>query len=390
MKKLLVLMMCVSLAFGMTACGKDTDHSSDHGTKTHNIDISTEATAQNPAPAAETAGAEVAAAAEEAPALTDWKIAYVNKLGEYRNFNPEIDDFSETPDCYYLYDIDKDGIPELIIKFGSCEADYHGTVFTYAEGLGVKEVDTFGMGHTSLYSYPDGNGILISQGHMGYAYMEVLSLENGQVSMNSIFEETLEVNETADDYTEPDEVVPGAKYLAYSSPSQNLFVLQYEAVLDAMESDKAPVPELGDYGLAQRVDDFMNGNGTIGFYVGEAYYENPGMMNYQELLLKAEGYEHQLHLQQRVYVDMNRDGYKECVISLVGDDAYASPTWVVFNLQNDQLYGYILRYMSSCELLENGVIRSTMDPNWSRMLIFDEGECMCVYVSNGTNYAVVM
>lgn len=391
MKKLLVLMMCVSLAFGMTACGKDTDRTSGKEENTHNIDISATAPGQDAATAeVAPAATEETPMAEEVPVLAEWKIAYVNKLGEYRNFNPEVDEFSETPDSYYLYDIDKNGIPELIIKFGSCEADYHGTIYTYDEGQGVKTLDTFGMGHMSLYSYPDGNGILLYQGHMGYACMEVASIENNILSMNTIFEETLDYEQSADDYTPPETVVPGVEYLPYSSMSRDLFVLQYEMVLAATESDNSPVPELGDNGIAQRVDDYMNGNGSVGFYATESYYTDPGMMSYQELLLMAEGYEHQLHLNQREYVDMNRDGYKECVISLIGDDAYSSPTWIVFNLQNDQLYGYILRYMDSSELLVNGVMRNTFDITWSKVLIFDKDECMMVNVSNGTNYAVVM
>lgn len=59
-------------------------------------------------------------------------------------------EYGYTMDGYTLYDVDKNGVPELIVKFGTCEADYDGRLYTF-DGTKVVYVDEFAMGHTSIY-----------------------------------------------------------------------------------------------------------------------------------------------------------------------------------------------------------------------------------------------
>ena len=35
---------------------------------------------------------------------------------------------------YALYDIDKDGVPELLVRFGDCEAADHTKIYTFRDG----------------------------------------------------------------------------------------------------------------------------------------------------------------------------------------------------------------------------------------------------------------
>ena len=63
----------------------------------------------------------VSASAEE-PA---WVLAYEQMLTDKRiQISEEPVEYSSPELWYLVYDIDKDGTPEMIIKTGTCEADY--------------------------------------------------------------------------------------------------------------------------------------------------------------------------------------------------------------------------------------------------------------------------
>ena len=57
-----------------------------------------------------------------------------------------------------LYDIDGDGIRELIFSHGTCEADWINDVYTLENDTNVISIGSIGS-HVGLYTEPDGNGI---------------------------------------------------------------------------------------------------------------------------------------------------------------------------------------------------------------------------------------
>ncbi|MBQ6372845.1 MAG: hypothetical protein IJJ22_06970, partial [Oscillospiraceae bacterium] len=63
-----------------------------------------------------------------------WESAYASILNEKwaQIMAAEEADPDYLGECTYtLYDIDKDQVPELILKLGTCEADYHGEIYTF-------------------------------------------------------------------------------------------------------------------------------------------------------------------------------------------------------------------------------------------------------------------
>lgn len=112
----------------------------------------------------------------------DYKQAYKEiieyELERLASVSPDdYDAYEDTIECYWLYDIDKDNIPELLIRYGHCEAAFHGKLYTFIEGK-LQLIDGIGMGHTSFYAVPDGNGILSYWGHMGCGSAAKLTLQN--------------------------------------------------------------------------------------------------------------------------------------------------------------------------------------------------------------------
>lgn len=88
---------------------------------------------------------------------------------------------------YSLYDIDQNGIPELMVKYGHCEADYMYDFYTYEDGMCVLLTSLSG-GHSMLEVDPDQNGILLSTGHMGGQRIKRITLKGNVISEEDIFD----------------------------------------------------------------------------------------------------------------------------------------------------------------------------------------------------------
>ena len=152
---------------------------------------------------------EPEAVPEEAP----WREAYISLLASVRAQNtgsPEQDAVQ-----YQLYDIDKDGIPEMIVEYGSYEACRRIQLYTFRNGAAelLESEDTgdiLGMSHSYLYTWPGENGMLLYGGHMGGAWAGQIVLENGRINIYSLFDEYFEYPDEAD-YTDIKDVVPGTE-----------------------------------------------------------------------------------------------------------------------------------------------------------------------------------
>ncbi len=109
----------------------------------------------------------------------------------------------------YLYDIDKDNVCELILKSGTCEADYTFHFYTYRSGELISLGDLSG-GHSELFVE---DGVLICHyAHMGSESGSALSIKGDQIQSESIFSGTVAPDEEyhkfsqSPDYSENDDI----------------------------------------------------------------------------------------------------------------------------------------------------------------------------------------
>lgn len=80
---------------------------------------------------------------------------------------------------YIIYDINKDGIPEMIIR----ENSYYFYVYTFSDYAAVLCGEFIGYYPNGLYAY-DGNGLVVNTGGSGTMRLEdilLYSLENGSL-----------------------------------------------------------------------------------------------------------------------------------------------------------------------------------------------------------------
>ncbi len=94
------------------------------------------------------------------------------------------------PDAKYtLYDVDKDGIPELIVRCGGNNYDVYS--FNGTESLYCGLLSAYDRG---LYEY-DGNGLVVHDGGMGSLHLEyafLYTLSNGTLEMSQTLKNTEE------------------------------------------------------------------------------------------------------------------------------------------------------------------------------------------------------
>lgn len=101
---------------------------------------------------------------------------------------------------YFLYDITGDGVPELWVKHGTCEADYMLNVFTYAHG--IKQIYEESASHSYYCAGKD--YILQVWGHQGSAVWAKLTYNGHHIVSHDVFKEDLDES-GREYYTEPRE-----------------------------------------------------------------------------------------------------------------------------------------------------------------------------------------
>lgn len=85
---------------------------------------------------------------------------------------------------YYLADMDGDKKAELLVQYGTCEADARTVIYKYKGSKAKKVAQTF-SGHTAYYAYPGHAGVIAVTGHMGYESVVTLTLKNGKLKSKS-------------------------------------------------------------------------------------------------------------------------------------------------------------------------------------------------------------
>lgn len=261
------------------------------------------------------------ASAEEPDWIRAYSAVLDEKQAEIEAMETEIG-FS-SGDGYTLYDIDKDGVPELIVKLGTCEADYHGEIYSAADGKAIRRVDEWYIGHSSLYTDPGENGLIVMHGHMGYAEAYRLTLGENGAESEVLYEDNLNDRLEADpnaDYIYPEEYIPGAAYLTLYRMDLRLPLTCCEELQRCLEG-RFPVAADAAYpqGDPEFFSRIMNENREVMAFTADGYTTNPGRIAFQDLLRQdtaALWMSGDLQIVSVQYADLNGDGQLECLVDL--------------------------------------------------------------------------
>lgn len=414
MKRNLCFLTIGMLALGLLGCGSKQDTGADTvtGVQESSIESTTGEASEEVSDLQDAEGTTEEGNDQKVPLEQDaaqWQEAYKALMAELNegNFGDDLTFFGYQPDDqeykdllangygvdgYYLYDVDKDGIPELIVKFGTCEADYDGRMYSF-DGENAVYIDEFFMGHLSVATCPSQNGVILSYGHMGSAYMQKVSLVNGTLEYEELLEENLEDDPDAD-YTLPGEVIPGAEYLTLMKPQDILPIDTYTTWIDNMSAD-VDATTVPDEDLEQIYLDTIYANGTVVGITADGYGGDTGEASLEEYLgpnMVSTYSDSGMKIVAYTFVDMNQDGKEECVLRLTDQDQTQgdeySGQWVVLSEQNGTVYAYCINYMMTYTLLENGSFRPGDEYSTNNFrILFDQDQCFLYYTGMDEKHA---
>ena len=314
----------------------------------------------------------ISASAEE-PA---WAAAYEQVLAARRAEISAYDTDYGIPELtYLLYDVDKDGTPELLVKIGTCEADYHGGIYIFRGGRAFQVGEDLGLGHSSFYSDPGENGIILMYGHMGYASASRISLKDGyaeEVLYEDNLNERLQEDPDAN-YVYPGDVIPGSVYLTLFRGDLTLPLTHYEEIRryqEGVASGRYPNNDASFY------DSLMEKNGEVYAVTADGYTNSPGRIRFRELLRKdaaANWMQDDLSVLSAAPADLNGDGQLECVLA-VSDSGREMR--IVLSEQDGRVYAYLMNYTDGYELDGDGCFRTTLYGTTRYRMIFDAEQAL--------------
>ena len=313
-----------------------------------------------------------------------WREAYARFLEEkaaeaawVRNpDNPEYDPnhaaslAADTIGSYFLYDMDRNGVPELLM----CYRDgIHTTVYGCEEGV-VTELGDVDSSHASFYTWPGENAVAIRWSHMGGLCLRKLSLSDGVLTEEWVYEEFAE-----ESFTPMEDLIPGTLWLRAAHPTVTM--PEYGALTlpvwrYGIKAEPQPLDPVRDGEAKARIEVALTGGaeffgvtadgwggrsvysvtadrfgGDTGLTTLENYLRPGGISLYAEVPLVVT---------DREWLDCNGDGQSEALVSIEyaeGDRSYGSGFAVLFSLEEDgRVYAYCVNHATDCRWNGEGFV----------------------------------
>ncbi len=319
---------------------------------------------------------------------SDWMTAYEQILAGWKpqtSEDPVNSDIS--PELSYLvYDIDKDAIPELLVKTGTCEADYHGAFYTFRDGQAFQVGEELGLGHCSFYSDPGENGIIMMWGHMGYAAAARITLTGGYAE-EPLYEDNLNdrLQEDPDaDYIYPGDVIPGSVCLTMCSGDLTLPMTHYEEISRCLEGTLPAAAEKQHPNQDSAFfENLISGNGEVFAVTADGFTNSPGRIGFQELLRRdvvANWMQGDLGVLSVIPADLNGDGKLESCVA-AGDGS--REVRIILSEQDGSVFAYLINYAEGYEPDAEGNLNcSTPYYQLRYRLIFDREQAFLLSLPN--------
>lgn len=296
---------------------------------------------------------------------------------------------------YSLYDVDRDGVPELFVAYG-----FWGEFtqcYTFRDGQ-IVCVGEFYTKDSSLYGHPEKSAVLCHWGRMGGAALYEYDMVDGVLTeRQELFSEY-----TMDGYTAPDEIVPGAQpiddyYTFRGEYDWNRFSAPESEGAgwhpgDPAEGKALLLPICDWYGGPAATGDSsetarmailaaLDGERPLYGASGDHFYGDVGWTTWEEYVQPGAAYPYSdepLQIAAHVWLDMNSDGQEECVLQLaeMGDGEWRRQGLSVLSEQDGTVYAYYFGFYESAELGADGVFYHVWGKDsYNRALSFWQDQC---------------
>lgn len=198
--------------------------------------------------------------------LEPWQAAYVEVMREELKRL----DTPQTREGYHLYDIDKDGIPELLFFYEDISTPETWHIYTYHPYQSKRAVflGEFSFSHEEWWTYPEGNGLLKYWCVKGAREVTLYTLENNTLKENQVFPDTVPQPDDLMEALFPRaETIPGQVLCAdlnaaedysllLSYPDSNVYGIRGEAV-ELSRADFSVYPPVLSSEEQKALEDFL-------------------------------------------------------------------------------------------------------------------------------------
>ncbi|SFU98706.1 hypothetical protein SAMN02910342_02764 [Butyrivibrio sp. INlla21] len=382
-----VFLSTIIIAFALCACAKGDKAV---GENISAVEESNEAVSEAPSEAPSEASSEVSSevtASVEGKKYSDFKEAYADFLK-----TNEVDEDGSPIQEYMIYDIDKDGTPELLACCGLGEADSHKRVYTFADGE-IKFIDVLYTSHTGIWTYPDDNGIILRWTFSGGEDYTRYSLNNNEFTTEELYSGTTfyedpETGEAITKFKAAKDVVPGA-ILVSAFSRDNLYPLEmYEVIsgdVPKQNNKKYTYPDNNPnfYTEIMEKDSVIN-------VVNLGWAKDLGEIRFSELLKECVIDAGKPSEKRDItYADLNFDGVYECIFYIttqdVNYDAITNDYRVILSKQGDDIYAYLAGYPYENSVTEDGYFITEPDENCDDRdvirVMYDKEKCFDYHVA---------
>ena len=215
---------------------------------------------------------------------------------------------------YTIWDINRDGQPELIVTTRTCDADHEAAVFSVQNGIATK-IGSFSVFVGSIYGDIFGDGLYLYKGYMGSYGIDHITYDRvAGMHSDKLISKSLEDDEYA--YPEITDFIYGARKLALVDISNALLMEEYKSIPDYMN------------GVFPKQQLLRFPNDDPGFFMKTIQNNLPVKWSrvgfrgahdnvpFQTLLNKDFLFYEELDILKMQIADLNGDGKVECVLDL--------------------------------------------------------------------------
>ena len=301
------------------------------------------------------------------PDYVDWQEAYAALLEEkaerleyLRNVDrPDYDpdtvygELEEVSGSYCVYDIDKDGTPELLASWCSSTAARHTTFYTFTGGKLVELGDRH-TGGGAFYHWPEENAVAFNWAKMGGHTVTKLSIVEGKLTEEPVFEEHVPTSP----YTDIGKIVPDSFYLRENRthiemPQVSALTLPIHHY--GKDRTAQPLDPDRDALAHEKIEEALSGFGAFYGVSADGFGGDTGWTNLEDYLAPSGVTPYNdlpMEVREISWLDFNGDGQREALLTIAaaGADDYEDTKQVIFSWEDEAVYAYCSNYMESYDL----------------------------------------
>lgn len=261
---------------------------------------------------------------------------------------------------YFLYDLDRDGVPELVIRSGFYRSDIR--VLTVRDGAAVEAGRLDGR-YMSFFTSPERPGMIVRETPKGPVFVFRVTLEDGELRQGEYLYETDLSVQCVDETFRMEDVVPGAVYIRGCRtmaewPEHTPLTLPIDGY--GRENAAAELDPWRDGRARDLILAALEDGAPFCAVSGDGYGGDAGWTTLTEYLRAGgivEYAEKPLVPRRRAWVDLDRDGQRECVLYVERDpeDYIQDGAFLIFSEQEKAVYVYSLNFVSGMDINDDGV-----------------------------------